>query len=128
MIFLLVLLQAVAGLQPDGRQIVNRAQDEATQYKSCVSHGSWITQLYSNHVSLQLSCVSKSLLTAAASLVAPRAAWCSKWRAGVWAAAKHVCNIGKQQLGLAAAVAVWLMLFEALPCVVGRRIVSEPLL
>ncbi|KAF6261749.1 20S proteasome alpha subunit G [Scenedesmus sp. NREL 46B-D3] len=25
---------AVAGLQPDGRQIVNRAQDEATQYKS----------------------------------------------------------------------------------------------
>ncbi|KAF8062974.1 PAG1 [Scenedesmus sp. PABB004] len=25
---------AVAGLQPDGRQVVNRAQDEATQYKS----------------------------------------------------------------------------------------------
>jgi 20S proteasome alpha/beta subunit len=25
--------QAVAGLLPDGRQVVNRAQDEATQYK-----------------------------------------------------------------------------------------------
>lgn len=26
--------QAVAGLLPDGRQVVNRAQDEATSYKS----------------------------------------------------------------------------------------------
>jgi len=27
-------MQAVAGLLPDGRQVVNRAQDEATSYKS----------------------------------------------------------------------------------------------
>jgi hypothetical protein len=26
--------QAVAGLLPDGRQVVNRAQEEATSYKS----------------------------------------------------------------------------------------------
>jgi len=32
--FALRLLQAVAGLQPDGRQVVNKASDEATQYKS----------------------------------------------------------------------------------------------
>jgi hypothetical protein len=43
-----LLLQAVAGLQPDGRQIVNRAQDEATQYKSCVLAGRGTKQQYSS--------------------------------------------------------------------------------
>jgi hypothetical protein len=31
-------LQAVAGVIADGRQVVNRAFDEAVQYKRCVNH------------------------------------------------------------------------------------------